>query len=143
MDQKKFGYWIKYIYNSFEKSKNKSLEILDITSSQADVLMYLLHNKDEVLNQKDLEKEFNLKNSTINGILNRLENKNFIVRKTNDKDGRFKDIYLTELSFNAKEEIINRMKELNKDIFKEVSEEDICTFFKVVKKVSKNMKEDE
>ena len=68
-----------------EKNLNKELEIIDLTSMQAHVLIYLYKNKNNIINQRDIEREFELTNPTVNGILNRLENKGFIAKAPKEK----------------------------------------------------------
>lgn len=48
------------------------------------------------VNQRDLEQELRLRPSTINGIVNRLEEKGYILRRTSPEDGRCRLITLTE-----------------------------------------------
>ena len=43
---------------------NKKLEKIDLTNSQASVLIYLYKNK-EIVNQRDIEKKFDLTNSEV------------------------------------------------------------------------------
>ena len=66
------GFLIKQINNVFEKELNERLKHTGITSSQCAVLDYLFHTSKEEVNQRDVEKNLNLKNPTVTGILKRL-----------------------------------------------------------------------
>lgn len=109
------GYEIKDINNLLTrriflmyKNNNKI-----ITPIQYKIIDYLLIN--EKAYQKDLEKEFNLRRSTISGILKTMEKNNLILKETNN---RINEIFLTvdikkEIKI-IKEQMINLETELKK-----------------------------
>lgn len=68
----------------------------DVTPAQSRTLIYLSCQRDRGVNQRDLEKELRLKPSTINGIVSRLEEKGFVVRRTSPSDARCRLVSLTE-----------------------------------------------
>ncbi len=69
----------------------------DVTPVQSRMLVYLSCCCDgQAVNQRELERELCLKPSTINGIVNRLEEKGYILRRTSPEDGRCRLISLTE-----------------------------------------------
>lgn len=69
----------------------------DVTPVQSRTLVYLSCCCDgRLVNQRDLEQELRLKPSTINGIVNRLEEKGYILRRTSPEDGRCRLISLSE-----------------------------------------------
>ena len=70
------GFTFKQIHIAFESRCNKNLQQYNLTQSQMDVLVYLKHHENSTVTQRDLEAGLGLKNPTITGILNRLENKN-------------------------------------------------------------------
>ena len=72
---REIGFYLKKLFQTMEKKLNKDLENIDLTSMQAQVLIYLYKNKNNIINQRDIERKFALTNPTVNGILNRLEKK--------------------------------------------------------------------
>lgn len=90
------GKVIKQIHYTFENLFNKEMEKYEITHSQMEILLYLMFNQNKEINQKNIEEKFNLTNPTVTGLLNRLENKEFIKRTISKKDARFKTITVTE-----------------------------------------------
>lgn len=100
---------IKMIDTIFETETNKELSKLELTHSQLEMLIYIRTRTDRGIevNQIDLEKYFNLKNPTVTGILNRLEDKGYIKRIASIKNARFKKIIVTEKA----KEILNKGKE--------------------------------
>ncbi len=92
------GLLIKKINTSFETETNKALSKLNLTRSQLEILMYIEYQskRNIEVNQINIEKEFNLKNPTVTGILNRLEEKKYIQRIKSEKNARFKKIIITD-----------------------------------------------
>lgn len=68
--------------------RNQRMQQKDITSSQSDVIRYILKHQDQSISAGDLMEQLSLSSSTMAGILKRLENKSLITRKTDEKDGR-------------------------------------------------------
>lgn len=69
------GFLFKQINTVYEKDINNQLKGIGITSSQCEVLDYLFHCDKEEVNQRDIEKALNLKNPTVTGLLQRLDEK--------------------------------------------------------------------
>ena len=69
----------------------------DITPAQGQVLRFLtLQPQDRPITQRVLEGELRLRPSTINGVVERMEEKGLITRRISDADGRCRLVYLTE-----------------------------------------------
>lgn len=68
--------------------RNQRMQQRDITSSQSDVIRYILKNKSRTVTAGDLMKQLCLSPSTMAGILKRLENKSLISRRTDENDAR-------------------------------------------------------
>ena len=132
------GFYFKKIFQIMEKNMNKKLEKIELTNSQANILIYLYNNK-ETVNQRDIEKKFELTNPTVNGILNRLENKDFIIRTISLKDARNKEIHLTEKSILLINEMKKEARQLEKELIAGIPKEELNTFKEVLKKVFNNL----
>jgi len=138
-DNKQIGYYLKMIHNSMENIKNKNLEKIGLTSSQCEILLYLCLKKDIEVNQRDIEKNFNLSNPTINGILNRLEYKKFITRNISDKDSRCKNIKVTKEALELYSKMENVAKQMEYILTKDITEEEKEVVFRVIKKMYDNV----
>lgn len=69
----------------------------DVTPVQTRTLVYLSCCREDLeVNQRDLERELGLRPSTVNGIVGRLEEKGYIVRRASPTDGRCRMVDLTE-----------------------------------------------
>ncbi|GFI10736.1 HTH-type transcriptional regulator MhqR [Lachnospiraceae bacterium] len=108
---------LKMIQKTFEERRNKHLSKYNLTSSQQEILFYLGFHEGEPIHQREIEKWFRLKNPTVTGILNRLEEKGFIVRKTKENDKRFRMIELTEKSRCLMQEMCEEMWQMDDKIY--------------------------
>jgi DNA-binding MarR family transcriptional regulator len=115
---------LKMIHNAFEERRNRHLLKYNLTSSQMEVIFYLRFHEEEKIHQREIEKWFRLKNPTVTGILNRLEEKDFIVRKTSESDKRFRVIELTEKSRCMMQEIYEEMWQMDDRIYSCMTEEE-------------------
>lgn len=134
--EKYIGIYFKKIFQVIEKNMNKKLEKYDLTNTQAFILIYLYKN---IVNQREIEKKFNLTNPTVNGILNRLESKEFIIRSISAKDARNKEIHLTERSVSLINEMRKEAKQLEKEMIAGISKEELNIFNDVLKKIFNNL----
>ena len=108
---------LKMIQKTFEERRNKHLSKYNLTSSQQEILFYLGFHEGEPIHQREIEKWFRLKNPTVTGILNRLEEKGFIVRKTKENDKRFRMIELTEKCRCLMQEMCEEMWQMDDKIY--------------------------
>ena len=77
---------------SFEGFDN----ISSILGSQGYIIKYLSDNKDIDIYQKDIEKRFKVRRSTVTSAINRMEKGGLVVRESVERDNRLKRIKLTE-----------------------------------------------
>lgn len=90
-----FGPIIKRIDQLFKIRMNQNLQQLDITATQMHVLLHLHCNSGNKITQKDLANHFEVKHSTMAGILSRLSEKNLIEITVDEENKKFKNITLT------------------------------------------------
>lgn len=136
---KRIGYYMKMIAHSMENMRNKTLEKIGLTSSQFEILLYLCFKKDKEINQRDLEKNFKLSNPTVNGILNRLEYKGFIIREMSEKDARCKNIKVTNEAYDLYKKMKTIAKNMENDLTKGITKEEKEAFINVIKKMYDNI----
>ena len=68
----------------------------NVTPALSHTLLYLAKLGGREVIQRDLEHELHLKASTINGIVDRLEEKGYVLRRQSQEDGRCRMLSLTE-----------------------------------------------
>ena len=110
------GFMIKQINNVYEKDLNERLRKIGITSSQCAVLDYLFRTSKEEVSQRDVEKNLNLKNPTVTGILKRLDEKGYILCVPNARDRRKKNIYLTEKAYDIQRRMDADRRKLDREL---------------------------
>ncbi len=137
--EREIGFYLKKIFQTMEKNLNKDLEDIDLTGMQAHVLIYLYKNRKNIINQRDIEREFELTNPTVNGILKRLENKGFIKRVVSLNDARNKEIMITDKSISLIVEMKKKAKNMENKMTSGITKEELNTFYQVIKKMFNNV----
>lgn len=137
--EREIGFYLKKIFQTMEKNLNKDLEDIDLTGMQAHVLIYLYKNRKNIINQRDIEREFELTNPTVNGILKRLENKGFIKRVVSLNDARNKEIMITDKSISLIAEMKKKAKNMENKMTLGITKEELDTFYQVIKKMFNNV----
>ena len=133
------GKLIKQLHIALENNFNKFSKKYKLTSSQMDILIFLLHNENKIVNQRDIEFFLSLSNPTIAGTLLRLEKKGFIIRKISSKDKRYKEIYLTDKSRELKDIIFKYIRDNDNKMFSNMSEEEKENLKNIITKILNNI----
>lgn len=133
-----------FINNDKELCK-REIEVKKVTiptSTQMQIIEYILKNIDKEVYQKDLEEILNLRRATVSGVLQTMEKNGLIERVTDDIDTRTKKIILNE---KAKELFIKgqtKIKEIEKIAIKGIPEEELEIFSNVISKMKNNISEE-
>lgn len=109
--------------------RSQRMQQKEITSSQSDVIRYLLHHQDRPVSARDLMKQLGLSPSTMAGILKRLENKSLINRRTDASDARRVIITLTEKGASLEEYLKETAARTEKILLEGMSQEEQDTFY--------------
>ena len=112
------GKFVKIINNMLDSKANRDFRKWDLTCSQHAIIAYLFDHQSVETTQRDLEETFSLKNPTVTGLLNLLENKGMIQRVTNPKDRRSNIIKLTEKSLSLEKQLTASRKMAEEAILK-------------------------
>ncbi len=123
----------------FNDELNKKCAGIDISPATRRILFYL-SGKDQV-NQLYIVRQTRLKAPTISVSLSRLEKKGIISRRTSDTDMRNMEVSLTEKGEEIDKKIRSFSDSIDKRMMKGITEEEIETCLKVLKKLQNNMKE--
>lgn len=112
-----------------------------ISTIQVRLLAYMHKKKGKEIYQKDLEKIFDMRRSTISGILKNMEKNNLIKRIESKKDARIKQIITTDYSLKVASHMDEKRREFDKILEKNISKEDLKTFYKVIDQIKENLKD--
>jgi len=90
-----YGWFLKRIDNALEKEANQNLQALNLTMQQNRVLITLAHSEGYTLPLKALEERFSAAQSTVAGLVSRLEKKGLVEALASPADKRVKLVRLT------------------------------------------------
>ena len=105
----------------------EKLSVFEITPVQYAVL-YCLWESDR-RSPKEIAERLKLENSTISGILERMEKKGLIRRSISQADRRFVQVVLTEKGKKLKEDVLASVEQVNDEVLAGFSSEE-CEFLK-------------
>ena len=132
---------IKLIANAYGRVLNNHMQSVDLTSSQAHIIGFLVRNGGGAVCQRDIENEFGLKHPTVTGLLARLEEKGFVEFSPASNDRRCKHINLTQKSRDTFKESRELIKQTDSELFSLLTPEEIDTLSNILDKVLQNIKE--
>lgn len=135
------GFLFKQINTVYEKDINNQLKGIGITSSQCEVLDYLFQCDKEEVNQKDIERALNLKNPTVTGLLQRLDEKGYVLIVPNGKDKRKKNVYLTEKAYDIQKRMESDRRRIDKNLTLGMSRREVQALQKMLNRVLYNVSE--
>lgn len=123
--------------------RNRSQEVhtqLGIGSAQGKILNYVLvESEAHSVYQKDLEREFGLRPSTVTEMLNALEQKKLIQRVSDEWDGRYKKIVFTEKARSMKDRIRQEVEETEHLLLQGITEQEKQEFLRIAGKMLQNL----
>ena len=121
--------------------ENSDINIPPLTSTQIQILKYMIEHQNEDIYQKDLENILNLRRATVSGVLQTMEKNNLIKREIYENDVRVKKIILNEKTKSIFLKNKQKIDEIEKNITKNISKKDLTDFIKVIDKLITNLNE--
>lgn len=139
----KLGLDISKIHHIISRNMDASvISAIDdnLTVSQAYVIDFISNEgKDKEIFQKDLEREFDLKRSSISLMLNNMEKSDLIERVPVTEDARLKKIILTQKSIKIYEKISTAIDSIENKLSENITPEEIKVFQSVLDKIRNNL----
>lgn len=132
------GHLINIISNKLKRSADENLIHENVTIEQVQVLKMIHQNGGSVF-QKDIEREFGVRRSTVTSAMQILEKKGFIVRTTSPEDSRAKLVTLTKEGEEKNTKLISFIKERDEKILSALSSEEQKALIKLLTKVLNNI----
>lgn len=94
---KEIGFLIKKIDEKLAKNMNEKLALVGLTFAQLKVLIFVFESPLQMTTQKEIENFLEVSHPTTNGIIKRLEEKDFLKTEMTLKNNRMsKNVMLTE-----------------------------------------------
>lgn len=106
---------------------------------QGRIMDYLVLHQGKEVFQKDLEKDLNVSKATVSSALFTMEKNNIVKRTTSKDDARSKQIVVTEESIRVHENMKIVFDNLDKELTKNMSTDEIEAFFNTIEKLRKNL----
>ncbi len=110
---------------------------------QVRIFMYLYEHKDANISPMDLSRELNVSKVAISEALTKMENNGNITIKESEDDGRKKIITYSNQGVEKMNQMLSSLEALNKELIKNIDEEELNIFINVLKKMKENIKEEE
>jgi len=129
---------------SLKNALDRELEMIGLTVTQLQVVLYIFRNNEAGRNvtARELEQAFHVSNPTMSGILKRLEKKEWIERIADATDRRTKWIHIKgdTRQFNACVE--ERVQDAMDSIFCGFTQKEILQMYELMHKLLHNVKQD-
>ena len=133
-----YGHMFRLLHCSISQAMTQALGQMELTSAQGRIMGYLAHRGDPPC-AKDIEEEFHLSHPTVWGLLSRLEKKNFIEFRPDEKDGRCKRIVISPKGRSCNEIIHKTIQENEQRIVRDFSPEEKRQFAALLNRAVRNM----
>lgn len=131
---------IKQIHDRLEKKSNNSLRAQDLTMMQVSLLLALHDAPEQQLSMKELERCFGVAQSTIAGIVSRLEQKKLVEALSDPKDKRVKRVHITSAGERCCTEATSHMQEAEATLLQGFSEEEQALLNQFLIRIADNLK---
>lgn len=142
-NQKHVGFEIRALSNLLKRRVDNVISkkyTQNVTGIHGWIIDYIYRYNHKEIFQRDIEEEFSIRRSTATTILQLMEKNDLIVRKSVEYDARLKKLELTDKAVNLHKKICEDLKEIETQVVKGLSDEEIKTFFEVVEKIKVNLK---
>lgn len=120
---------------------NERLSKLGITRVQWIALYFM--GKYENISQSELGEKMDIKASSVARLIDRMERDGYVIRKRDPKDRRMTNLILTEDGKRLQLKLLPEGEKMRKLVSRDLTEEEIETFKKVLKKMTENVSNEE
>ena len=130
-----YGWVIKRIDNALEKEVNQHLQSLNLTMQQHRALVTLVRAENQTLSLKALEERFGAAQSTVAGLVSRLEKKGLVEARSDPADKRVKLVRLTAEGLALHAQSHQKIVESEERLTRLLSEEEKAALLASLRKV--------
>lgn len=139
MEQAPLGMLLGCAARTARQEMDMRIKDFGITPPQCRAIMILYDNRGQEFSQKDLEKALQLRGSTVNGIVDRLEEKELIARRPSSLDGRRNNLVLTEAGEQLRLRFKENLQAAEAALRGEFSEEELVQFRAYLLRIIRNL----
>lgn len=130
-----YGWYIKRIGNALAKEAAHNMQTHTLTMQQAHALVTLKRAPDGSLTLKELEEHFCAAQSTVAGLVARLEKKGLVEGYADPSDKRVKRVRLTDAGLSMNETCRQDVVASEKRLVSQLTEEEKASFLTLLRKV--------
>lgn len=137
------GYKFKRIHEMFRARMNVDMKENDLTFSQMEILFYLEKHSDHAINQQELCEAVQVSHPTMIGLINRMEEKDLVVRRTDPLNRRSRYIEMTQKSQEILRQTRERRHRNDRMLVKGFTDEETKELNRLLGMVYRNMQSEE
>ncbi|MGN1378552.1 MAG: MarR family winged helix-turn-helix transcriptional regulator [Dorea sp.] len=117
----------------------KAAGLDEVTMMHGWIIRYLYENRKKDVYQKDIEKMFSVRRSTVTNLIQLMEKKGYVRRESVASDARLKKVLLTEKGIESHETIEKLIDRIEEELADGISEEELRVFYAVIRKITDNV----
>ena len=137
-NNRKIGYQVRSLERAIHRrhcqSSTKSY-VDRVTGTRGWVIGYLYDNRDKDIFQRDIEKTFGIRRSSVTSLLQLLEQNGLIIRTPVKQDARLKKITLTDEALRLHDMISQDIDDIEEKMVQGLSDEEITAFISTIEKL--------
>ena len=137
------GYKFKRLHEMFRARMNMDMKESDLTFSQMEILLYLEKHADHAINQQELCDAVQVSHPTMIGLINRMEEKDLVVRRTDPLNRRSRYIEMTQKSQEILRQTRERRHRNDRMLVKGFTDEETKELNRLLGMVYRNMQSEE
>lgn len=122
-----------------ELCRERGLE--DVTMMHGWILGYLRHNAHREIYQRDIERDFSITRSTVTNILQLMEKKGYLCRRSVPHDARLKQLVITEEGVAVHERLLGVFRQTDEHLASLLTPEENAELMRLLTKLHQKMDE--
>lgn len=139
---RKVGHVIRELNRNFKRRfllQGTQAGLDEVTIMHGWIMGYLHCNENRDIYQKDIESDFGIRRSSVTSLVQMMEKKGYICRKTVPDDARLKKICLTNEGKDTAIQIWHTLEQMEELMLDGIDEQELHTFFAVADKIRGNL----
>lgn len=140
--ERHLGGYLRAISNAMSQNMQQKSEQLGLTSTQG-MFLHHLWFRQERLGQptyaRDLEEFFDIRHSTVSGVLQRMEAAGFVQFQASESDRRCKAVIMTEKGMDAIDQTGRHIRQTEAKLVEGMTEEEILIFRRLLRTAAHNL----
>lgn len=135
--EKWLGPLIKKTYRNMTNLHDQKLSTYGLSTSQVSVLSQLWHQDGQT--QKELVKKLGIRPASLSNIVDKMEQKGWVIRKLDAEDSRYKRIFLTKEGKVLEETCLKVVLEMEELLSKGFTQEELTVLILWLKRLNQNV----